>query len=835
MDISADGNYVYVADFLGIEVIDVSNNQSPRSMGTFTTNGFAYDITLSNDGNKAYIGVGQAGLQIVNAGVTILAAGDQVPRVISYTSSVEGASSDNFSFMVNDLRLDSEPAVVDIILLPDNDGDGIPNSEDPDDDNDGMPDEFEEANGLDPLDDLDATEDLDNDGVSNAQEYLNGTDVTVDDYGPVIAVPENVVAAATGRYTAVDIGEATSTDRDPLSPEVVASITGPFLSGAYQITWSAEDTLGNQSEVVQLVSILPLVGLDLDFSVGEGGNHEISVTLSGDAPSYPVTIPFILEGTAALDDDYTMDASGSLIINQGRSASMSLSVTEDNTTESDETIIVRLPDVFIQCVDCDVEGLSNAVIGSASSQTITISDINLPPTLSFDVSQSGLATRTIAADGGDVSIQVIVSDGNSGDSHSIDWGNSLDGIANASNDSAGNLMFSASALTLGGLTLNATSTDSGDGGISVASSVVLSVVDTRATLSSTQDSDGDTLTDTQEGWADSDNDGVPDYLDAISEPNLMPIAANSDNWVQTENGTLLSLGATAIVQPNFSLSLSKQQLSAANDDYFDFPDGLLDYRLVGGQPGYVYSLVIPTSFPVGPRDEIKKYIDDTLGWQLFTEDANNSVASVAATSGTCPEPGSDLYVLGLNEGSNCVQLKIEDGGPNDADGQANGMLVDPVGVASKYIGTPSDSSTATLNDDQITSNGSDSVTITVTVFDAQGLKLEDMTISASASLSSVSVSSFTQQGEGVYTASVTASNTSGTSTLDITIGNGTESIVVTTESITVSSPPAPPKPAPPSGGGGGCAVAADGSSDTSMPLLLIMAGLLFMRRRFSQR
>jgi len=835
VDISADGNYVYVADFLGIEVIDVSNNQSPRSMGTFATIGAAYGVSLSDDGLKAYTAVSQAGLQIINAPITKLAAGDQVPKVISYISSVDRASSDNFSFMVNDLRLDSEPAVVDIIILPDNDGDGIPNSEDPDDDNDGMPDEFEEANGLDPFDASDGTEDLDNDGVSNAQEYLNGTDATVDDYGPVIAVPENVVAVATGRYTSVDIGEATSTDRDPLSPEVVADIAGPFLSGAYQITWSAEDALGNQSEVVQLVSILPLAGLDLDFSAGEGGNHEISVTLSGDAPSYPVTIPFILEGTAALDDDYTMDTSGSLIINQGRSASMSISVTEDNTTEPDETIIVRLPDVFIQCVDCDVEGLSNAVIGSASSQIITISDINLPPTLSFDVSQSGLATRTIAADGGDVSIQVIVSDGNSGDTHSIDWGNSLDGIANASTDSAGNLTFSASALTLGGLTLNATITDSGDGGISVASSVVLSVVDTRATLSSTEDSDGDTLTDTQEGWADSDNDGVPDYLDAISESNLMPIAANSDNWVQTENGTLLSLGAMAIVQPDFSLSLSEQQLSAANDDYFDFPDGLLDYRLVGGQPGYVYSLVIPTSFPVGPRDEIKKYIDSTLGWQLFTEDANNSVASVAATSGTCPEPGSDLYVLGLNEGSNCVQLKIEDGGPNDADGQANGMLVDPVGVASKYIGTPSDSSTATLNDDQITSNGSDSVTVTVTVFDAQGLKLEDMTISGSASLSGVSVSSFSQQGEGVYTASVTASNTSGTSTLDITIGNGTESIVVTTESITVSSPPAPPASAPPSGGGGGCVVAADGSSDASMPLLLIMAGLLFMRRRFSQR
>ena len=188
MDISADGNYVYVADFLGIEVIDVSNNQSPRSMGTFTTNGTAYDITLSNDGNKAYVGVGQAGLQIVNAGVAILTAGDQVPEVVTYTSTDEGASNDSFSFIVNDNRLDSEPALVDITILPDNDGDGIANSEDPDDDNDGMLDDFEEANGFDPFDASDGAEDLDNDGVSNAQEYLNGTDVSVDDYLSLIHI-----------------------------------------------------------------------------------------------------------------------------------------------------------------------------------------------------------------------------------------------------------------------------------------------------------------------------------------------------------------------------------------------------------------------------------------------------------------------------------------------------------------------------------------------------------------------------------------------------------------------------------------------------------------------
>ena len=833
VDISADGNYVYVADFLGIEVIDVSNNQSPRSMGTFTTNGTAYDITLSNDGNKAYVGVGQAGLQIVNAGVAILTAGDQVPEVVTYTSTDEGASNDSFSFIVNDNRLDSEPALVDITILPDNDGDGIANSEDPDDDNDGMLDDFEEANGFDPFDASDGAEDLDNDGVSNAQEYLNGTDVSVDDYGPVIAVPEDIVLASTGRLTSVDLGDATATDREPLSPQVEANITGPFLSGAYQIIWSSEDALGNTSQAIQQLSILPLANLDVDFSAGEGGNHSISVTLSGDAPSYPVNIPFNLSGTATEGDDYSINVSAALIISQGRSASMNLSIVEDNTAESDETIIISLPDVFIQCVDCDVEGLSNAAIGSANSQIITISDTNLPPALQFSASQDGVAARTVAVDGGDVSIQVMVSDGNSTDTHSIDWGTSIDGLSNVSADTEGNLMFSIAGLNLGGLTLTATVTDSGNTPISVSDSVVLNIIETRTSLSTSEDADGDALTDAQEGWSDSDNDGIPDFLDAIAEPNLMKIAANSDNLVQAESGTSLSLGVLSMTQTNFDLSLTEQQLSATNDEYFDYPDGLIDYRLIGGESGYVYSLVIPTSFTIGPRDEIKKYTDDTLGWQLFTEDANNSIASATAISGACPEPGSDLYTLGLSEGSNCVQLMVEDGGPNDADGQANGTLVDPVGVASKYIGTPSDSSTATLNDDQITANGSDSATVTVTVYDAQGLKLEDMAVSANASLSGVSVGSFVQQGEGVYTASVTANNTSGDSTLDVTIANGTESIVVTTESIAVTRPPTPPAPTPPSGGGGGCVVAVGGASDASMPLLLLMLGLLLVRRRYS--
>jgi hypothetical protein len=58
----------------------------------------------------------------------------------------------------------------------DSDGDGVVDALDPDKDGDGVPDSWELAHGFNPMDQADASQDPDEDGATNAQEYQQNTD-----------------------------------------------------------------------------------------------------------------------------------------------------------------------------------------------------------------------------------------------------------------------------------------------------------------------------------------------------------------------------------------------------------------------------------------------------------------------------------------------------------------------------------------------------------------------------------------------------------------------------------------------------------------------------------
>ena len=260
---------------------------------------------------------------------------------------------------------------------------------------------------------------------------------------------------------------------------------------------------------------------------------------------------------------------------------------------------------------------------------------------------------------------------------------------------------------------------------------------------------------------------------------------------------------------------------------YDYPMGLIDFEVSGATFGHSYILTVPLGNPI-PEDAVYSKYSTNGGWADFVQNATNAVNSAMAVEGICPQLGSDVYTPDLTAGDTCLQLLIEDGGPNDADGVANGTLVDPSGVAVKVIGTPSDNSQVMLSRASITADGTDTTLVTVTAYDEQGVGLEHMLVSASMAIPGVVVSEFVGQGDGIYTATLTAGSIAGNGPVSVVIDNGVMSVVVRSNRFYVDAEFAPSS-------GGGCTVSNDGSGDASLLLLLMMAGMLLARRRYQLR
>lgn len=256
-----------------------------------------------------------------------------------------------------------------------------------------------------------------------------------------------------------------------------------------------------------------------------------------------------------------------------------------------------------------------------------------------------------------------------------------------------------------------------------------------------RDSDGDYIPDVTEGYGDSDNDGIPNYLDSNMLPLnvLQEVRLNASAFLITADpGLALSLGdvafaagadaadvtfdditkyggPSATAAQNTSDSLQSQQC-IANPNGTQAPGNPLpqDMRPPSCYPPYVYQdfnisrvpaaggvahVVIPQQYDL-PVNPLYRVYHPGTGWQAFVDDGkNNTLSSCCGQSslvqnnagnqgnypgshGNCPPPGSSAYSPGLTEGDACVELTIQDGGPNDTDGIANHVITDPSVVAS---------------------------------------------------------------------------------------------------------------------------------------------------------
>ncbi|UVW36299.1 hypothetical protein NYF23_06745 [SAR92 clade bacterium H455] len=680
-----------------------------------------------------------------------------------------------------------------------------------DTDADGLPDFYETAKGLDPNNADDASADLDGDGISNADEYAAGSDPAKDELPPVLTIPDDVIVSATGLMTTVDVGQASAADnKDGALTPTASLLESTLKSGLYSNTWSVEDAAGNAVSAVQTIKVLPLVSLTPSSVTTEGSQVEVSFILSGDAADYPVTIPFTVSGTASLSDDFSV-ASETLVITEGSSGTVVVDIVADAESEVSETIVITLGEPI------------NAVLGAVVERTVTVVEENLAPQLRFAVMQNQQPGRIVAADSGLVTVTANYTDQNAADTHTFEWNANASDLAGVSiTDQV--LTFDPSTMSAGTLSVAATVTDSGSPLLSASKSVVIKVLAAQLVLDAALDTDGDGIFDAEEGLDDSDGDGIPDYQDNIAESYLAPVGGDSTQVMQAPAGTTIALGDSVFSAGSNSVGLSEEQLvvvtGSADDDY-DYPSGLFDFTVSGAAPGESYNLVLPLASGIPANSVFRKFIDENIGWQDFVVDATNAISSAAASNGACPEPGSALYASGLTIGDSCIQLFIEDGGPNDTDGVADGTVTDPSGLATLYFGPPSSGSSIALSATELNAGASTAATVTVTAVDSDGRQLEGMTVTATASVADVTVGSFTDQGEGVYTATLTPGNTGGSVKVTATISDGVDSTTVTSAALTINK----------SSGGGGCTVAVNQSPDMSLLLVMFIGLALFFRRR----
>ncbi|WP_185714237.1 Ig-like domain-containing protein [Rheinheimera mesophila] len=484
---------------------------------------------------------------------------------------------------------------------------------------------------------------------------------------PVITVPADIEVNATALFTRVQLGTATAVDRNGRRLRV-SLINGSlfFAPGEHIVYWQATDADGNTATKAQRVRVNPLVSLSKDQLVTEGSEVEVQVILNGPSPVYPVSVPYTVSGSAN-GNDHTL-VSGVAEISSGLSTTIRFNVLEDALADSPEDIVITLD--------------SSVNRGSQRVSRIVVSEANVAPVVSLTVNQNNENRLTISEGDGLVTVTATVTDANPQDQITGVW--NLGRLSNVTSDQT-QLSFDPTEQGPGLYLVSYTATDNGTPSLSATSRVFIVIRPNLPTLGSA-DTDGDLVPDDQEGFADSDGDGIPDYQDAINECNVMPteLLGQTQFVAEGDPGVCLRLGTVAAETDAGGLQIAKDAIET--DDVAVNIGGIFDFIAYGlPEQGKSYSLVIPQRLPI-PANAVYRKFNDVTGWVDFVSNERNSVSSAAGERGFCPPPGDAVWTEGLTEGHWCVQVTVEDGGPNDADGIANSAIVDPGGVAVELNG-----------------------------------------------------------------------------------------------------------------------------------------------------
>lgn len=440
----------------------------------------------------------------------------------------------------------------------------------------------------------------------------------------------------------------------------------------------------------------PQANFSFDQMVQKGDAATVTVLLSS-GPAHAARIPFSLQGSASPGEDFTVPSSNTLEIAQGIIQGEIQFQTLATTPISSVDEVLAL----------DMTQPVNARLGQFTSHFIVLTQRNIAPVVNISVGQAGRQTRLISTTGGLVTLTATATDVNKNDTIAYDWRGSHQSLRQTAATQGDTYVFNPSGLSPGFYKVSVIATDDATtpqtNPVSTTAELQLQVIAGPPELSA-NDGDGDGANDSEEGFGDSDNDGIANYQDSNRLPPyvLQQQPLRNDRFViRTRPGLTLALGDAAHASERGGAVVSIQDITrvgagegrpAVNtaDNYVN-AGGYYDFIISGPMISTNAQLPLPSvlSAPVVipqavaiPKDAVYREYTTLLGWHNFIINEKNLVYSAPDSSGTCPLPGDPIYVLGLTEGHMCVQLRIEDGGPNDTDTVANYRIEHLGGVTS---------------------------------------------------------------------------------------------------------------------------------------------------------
>ncbi|HMW71993.1 MAG TPA: putative Ig domain-containing protein, partial [Cellvibrionaceae bacterium] len=515
---------------------------------------------------------------------------------------------------------------------------------------------------------------------------------------PILTVPAPVVLNANALYTPVTLQQLLGLADSANQATVDATLAGLAVDslrsnqcctlrpeglneanrlllppGRHEVVWKATNTKGQSVEGKQVVELRPLVSFSKSQEALRGSTVNVRVLLNGPSPSYPLEVPYSIDANSSAGEAEYILTDGAVTFTKENPLEVIIPVNLiDLKGLPDSKLVLNLGD-------------NTTNLGVTRTHTISLKEGNVAPSVVLKLQQGGINTSLITPDGGPVTATAVVTDLNPRDSHSFDWSASDKALVDTDGKATdATLVFDPKTLS-GVHRLLVTVTDSQ--GASAKTQLNFNLAARLPVLDAAKDTDQDGINDQDEGLADSNGNGIPDYLDNLASNNLLPQvgAVTQAYLLECDPGVRCGLG-------EFVLGGTSGGAQILDNEVVSLPGLSADtaYKPVGGifdfvandlpLAGQALRIVIPQKAPIPAKAVYRKF--DKNGWRNFVENASNSLHSSRGQAGFCPPPGDASWEPGLKPGYYCVQLTLEDGGPNDTDGLVNAAIADPgfVGV-----------------------------------------------------------------------------------------------------------------------------------------------------------